>query len=230
MDKKILKSAFADSLPVLAGYISLGIGFGVLLSDAGFGTLWSALMGGIIYAGSMQYVAVDLLKLAVSLTEVALLTVIIQFRHFFYGISMLEKYSDMGRAKPYLIFSLTDETFSLVCRDLPYGKAEFKKYSLYLSTLNHCYWLTGCTVGGLIGSVLPFDSTGIDFAMTALFIVIFTSQWQSTKKHLPAVTGVVASVISLLIFSADGFIIPSMVLIVVMLLLMRPVIEKGGEA
>ncbi len=230
MNKKIFKAAFTDSLPVLAGYISLGIGFGVLLANAGFGALWSALMGSIIYAGSMQYVAVDLLKLATSLAQVTLMTVIIQFRHFFYGISMLEKYSGMGKTKPYLIFALTDETFSLVCRELPYSNHEFRKYAFYLSMLDHCYWVTGCIAGGLIGSILPFDSTGIDFAMTALFIVIFCSQWQGTKKHLPAITGVVSSVICLFIFGADNFIIPSMVMIVILLLLLRPVIEKGGDA
>lgn len=212
-----LKYAFLASLPVMAGYLVLGMGFGILLQDKGYGWWWALLMSSTIYAGSMQYVGVDLLAGGASMLATALMTIMVNIRHLFYGISMLGRYQDTGKSKPYLIFALTDETYSLVCApEIPEGVDE-KKYYLYVSALNQCYWIVGSVVGALAGSVLPFDSTGIDFAMTVLFVVIFVEQWEKADSHLPAITGVAVSVICRVIFGADSFLIPAMIGITVML-------------
>lgn len=216
---KTLKYSFIASLPVMAGYVVLGMGFGILLQDKGYGWWWALLMSTCIYAGSMQYVAVDLLAGGASLISAALMTVMVNVRHLFYGISMLGKYDDTGRRKPYLIFALTDETYSLVCApELPEG-VDRKKYYFLVSLLDQCYWVAGSVIGAALGAVLPFDSTGIDFAMTALFVVIFVEQWEKERQHLPALTGVGVSVLCRVIFGAGGFLIPAMLGITVCLFL-----------
>lgn len=200
-----LKTAFVSSLPVMAGYLVLGIGFGVLLQDKGYGWWWAVLMSLTIYAGSMQYVAVDLLSGGSSLAAAALMTLFVNIRHLFYGLTMLERYSHAGKRKPYLIFSLTDETFSLVCSpQLPDGVDE-TDYYFYVSLLNQCYWIAGSAIGAVAGSILPINSEGIDFAMTALFVVIFVEQWEKTRQHLPAVTGIAISLVCRVIFGASSF-------------------------
>lgn len=221
--------SFLASLPVMAGYIVLGMGFGILLQDKGYDWWWALLMSTCIYAGSMQYVAVDLLAGGASLITAALMTVMVNVRHLFYGISMLADYEDTGRKKPYLIFALTDETYSLVCAPtLPEG-VDRKKYYFFVSLLNQCYWVTGSVVGAALGAILPFDSTGIDFAMTALFVVIFVEQWEKEKRHLPALTGVVVSVLCRILFGASGFLIPSMLGITVCLFLEKRWILKTNQ-
>jgi 4-azaleucine resistance transporter AzlC len=183
-----------------------------------------------IYAGSMQYVAVDLLAGGAGIIATVLMTLMVNIRHLFYGITMLERYQDTGKKKPYLIFSLTDETFSLVCSpQLPQGVEEHSYY-FYISLMNQCYWVLGSTLGALAGTALSFNSEGIDFAMTALFVVIFVEQWEKTKQHLPAITGVVISVICRLIFGASNFLIPSMIGITAALFIEKPLLTKGGEA
>ena len=185
-------------------------------------------MSATIYAGSMQYVAIDLLTSAASLITTALMTLLINIRHLFYGISMLKDYKDTGAKKPYLIFSLTDETFSLVCSaNLPNG-VEKNKYFLFVSLFNQFYWVFGSVLGSIIGSSLPIDFTGIDFAMTALFVVIFVEQWESAKNHTPAIIGLICSVISLIIFGASDFLIPAMILITVSLFIGRKWLDKEG--
>lgn len=224
MKKSTARYAFKASLPVMAGYIVLGIGFGILLQSKGYSPVWALLMSLCIYAGSMQYVAVDLLTGGASLIAAALMTVMVNVRHIFYGITMLERYKNTGRKKPYLIFSLTDETFSLVCSPtLPDGVDEHQYY-LYVSIFNQCYWVLGSTVGALLGELLPFSFAGIEFSMTALFVVIFVEQWEKTKQHLYALTGLLISVICLLIFGASDFLIPAMLGITVALF-----IEKRWE-
>lgn len=206
-----IKYAFTASLPVMAGYVVLGMGFGILLQDKGYSWWWAALMSLTIYAGSMQYVAVDLLSVGASVLAAAIMTVMVNIRHLFYGITMLERYADTGRKKPYLIFSLTDETFSLVCSpDLPEGVDE-KQYYFYVSLFDQCYWVLGSIIGAAAGASLSFNSAGIDFAMTALFVVIFTEQWEKTKQHLPAITGVVISVLCRVLFGPSDFLIPAMI-------------------
>ena len=227
--KSTLKYAFLASLPVMAGYLVLGMGFGILLQDKGYGWYWALLMSLTIYAGSMQYVAIDLLTTGATVLATAMMTVMVNIRHLFYGISMLGKYGKAGKEKPYLIFALTDETYSLVCApDLP-DNVDERLYHFSLSLMNQCYWVTGSVIGGVAGAVLPFDSTGIDFAMTALFVVIFVEQWEKAKNHLPAITGVGVSVLCRLIFGADGFLIPSMIGITAVLFLLRGMLDKEAD-
>ena len=214
----------------MAGYIVLGLGFGVLLQSKGYGVGWALAMGGLIYAGSMQYVAIDLLAGGASLISAALMTLMVNARHLFYGISMLERYKDTGAAKPYLIFALTDETYSVVCSgDVPDG-VDREKYYFWVSLLDQFYWVVGCVAGALLGSVLPFDTTGIDFSMTALFLVVMVEQWRSTCDHTPALVGLGVSLVCLLIFGSSNFLIPSMIGITVALTLLRGTMEKRKEA
>lgn len=219
--KETIKYSLKASLPVMAGYLVLGAGFGILLESKGYGWWWAAFMSLTIYAGSMQYVAIDLLSAGASLITSAIMTLMVNIRHLFYGITMLEKYKNTGLKKPYLIFALTDETFSLVCSaDLP-KNIDTNKYYLFVSLFNQCYWVFGSIFGGLIGGAVAFNSAGIDFSMTALFIVIFIEQWEKTKQHLPAITGVVISIICLLIFGTSNFLIPSMIAITIALFIER---------
>ena len=222
------KYAFKQSVPIMAGYIVLGMGFGVLLESKGYGVLWAIAMSVFIYAGSMQYVAINLITGGASLIATALMTLMVNARHLFYGISMLDKYKNTGKYKPYLIFALTDETYSLVCSGtIPEG-VDRNKYYFLVSLFDQIYWVIGSVIGSVVGSVLNFNTAGIDFSMTALFLVVFVEQWKSTKDHASAITGVAASVVCLLIFGAGNFVIPAMISITVILLLMRKV-RKGSE-
>ena len=230
LGKGAWKKAFQDTLPVMAGYLVLGLGFGILLRDAGYSAWWALLMSVTIYAGSMQYVGVDLLAGGASLLSAALLTLMVNARHIFYGISMVDKYRDMGKGKPYLIFALTDETYSLVCRPDAPGGTPPRAYYFLVSLFDQCYWVAGSVLGGLVGSILPFDTTGVDFAMTALFTVIFVEQWEKADTHLPAVIGLAVSVCCLALFGADSFLIPAMIGITLCLFLLRGKIAGGGKA
>lgn len=219
MKQETIKTAFLDTLPVMTGYLFLGIGFGIILRQNGYGVLWAIAMSLFIYAGSMQYVGIGLLTGGASLAAAALTTLMVNARHLFYGISMIDAYKGTGKRKPYLIFALTDETYSLVTRPLP-EKLDRPAYFFLVSFFDQCYWILGSVLGSLAGS-LPLDFTGIDFALTALFVTIFTEQWLSTKNHLPALVGVASAVVCLLAFGADSFLIPTMILIAVILILQR---------
>ena len=225
--KSLVKTVFIKTLPVMTGYIVLGIGFGILFHSKGFGLIPSVLMATLVYAGSMQYVAINLISGGASLITTAFTTLLVNARHIFYGISMLEKYKGTGAKKPYLIFSLTDETYSLLCGEDYPENVDSGKYQFMVSLFNHCYWITGCALGSIIGSAIPFNTAGIDFCMTALFITIFVEQWLSVKRHLPAIIGLVSAVVCLMLFGADAFLIPKMVLISVLLILFRKRI--GGD-
>ena len=226
MIKQTFKRAFKNSLPIMAGYLALGIGFGVLLQSKGYSFWWAILMSITIYAGAGQYAAVDLLSGGASLLTTAFMTLIINARHFFYGFSLLDRYNKIGKIKPYLIFGLTDETYSIVCSVQLEESIDKKKYYFFITLLDHLYWIAGCTVGALAGTLIPFDSTGIDFAMTALFIVIFVEQWLDHKQHLPAVLGVVTTIVCLMIFGPEYFLIPAMALIAVELVIFRKKLEE----
>ena len=216
--KKIIRKAFIDTVPVMTGYIVLGFGFGIILKANGYGILMAFVMSLAIYAGSMQYVAIGLLTGGASLITAALTTLMVNARHLFYGISMLDKYKGMGKIKPYLIFALTDETYSLVCNDnLNMDENEKKRYFLFVSVLNHIYWITGSVLGAVIGTLVSFNSEGIDFALTALFLTVFIEQWRTSKKHAPALIGVGASALSLIIFGSESFLIPAMLVIAFLL-------------
>ena len=212
--KNVFKSALTATLPVMAGYLILGFGFGIIIKANGYSIALAATMSIFIYAGSMQYVAIGLMTGGVSLITTALTTLMVNLRHLFYGISMLEKYQNTGKAKPYLIFALTDETYSLVCGELPNIPQEDRtRYELLVSLLNHLYWITGSVAGAFAGSLISFNSQGIDFALTALFLTVFTEQWLSAKKHGPALIGLSASIACLLLFGAEHFLIPAMLII-----------------
>lgn len=217
MLKKTAAKALKDTVPVLIGYLVLGFGFGILLQDRGYNFCWAFLMSLTIYGGSMQYAAVDLLSGGATLITTALMTIAINARHFFYGLSLLDKYKDTGKFKPYLIFSLTDETYSLICSSYVPKEMSKKKYYFFVSLFDQIYWIAGSVLGGIFGSVVSFNSAGVEFSMTALFVVIFVDQWLNCKNHFPAVTGAAASAVCLLIFGADGFIIPSMAVITAVL-------------
>lgn len=221
MKRQTLKYAFLQSLPVLAGYVVLGIGFGILMRNAGYGVLWAAAMSLFIYAGSMQYVGVGLITGGASVITTAITTLMVNARHLFYSISMVDKYKDAGRYKPYMIFALTDETYSLLCDERVPKGVEPKPYRFLVSLFNHGYWVMGSVIGNLLGSVLPFSTVGIEFSMTALFVASFTEQWLTTKDHVPAITGLLATLLCLLVFGRESFLIPAMLLITLVLTLLR---------
>ena len=223
---KTIRYAFVRSLPIMAGYIVLGLGFGVLLQSKGYGAGWALVMSGLIYAGSMQYVAIDLLAGGASLISAAIMTLMVNARHLFYGISMLERYKDTGAAKPYLIFALTDETYSLLCSLKTPSDVDPDAMRFLVAILDHAYWIFGSIIGAFVGGVLPFDTTGIDFAMTSLFTVIFVEQWIASKSHLPAFLGLGAAAVSLALLGPQNFILPAMLAICVMLVALRRQLAK----
>ena len=213
MQKNTVRTAFLDTVPVMTGYVFLGFGFGIVMHQSGYGVLWSVAMSLFIYAGSMQYVAVGLLTSGAGLLTTALTTIVVNARHLFYGISMVESYKGVGKKKPYMIFALTDETYSLVSRGQSPEGTGYHSYCFLVSLFDHCYWVLGTALGALAGNLLPFNFEGIEFVLTALFVTIFVEQWLSTKNHFPAITGIAATTICLLFFGKDVFLIPSMALI-----------------
>lgn len=230
--KQIVKQAFIKSLPVLAGYVILGMGFGILLRDAGYGVLWALAMSVLIYAGSMQYVGVGLLATGASFLTAILTTVMVNARHLFYSISMIRQYKDAGKFKPYLIFALTDETYSLLSDGKTPDEEHAHLYRFLVSLFNQSYWITGGILGNLLGGVLPFSTKGIEFSMTALFIASFTEQWLSAKSfshRLPAIIGIVCSLGCLLLFGPDRFLLPAMFLITLLLTLLRRLLSKKED-
>lgn len=215
------KAAFPHTIPVMTGYLFLGMAFGILLDSKGYPVLWALLMSVIIYAGSMQFVAIELLSGIFNPIQTIVMTLVVNARHLFYGISMLDRFKGLGRKKGYLIFGLTDETFSLLCAcEAPEGVDE-KWFRFFLTLLDQCYWVLGSVLGGLVGSLFTFNTEGIDFVMTALFLVIFLDQWKKTKDHVPAVCGILVTAACLVLFGPDGFLIPSMFGILIVLALYK---------
>ena len=227
--KVAYKAAFPHTIPVLTGYLFIGIAFGVMFADKGYNFLWAGLMSLLVYAGSGQYLAVNFFDPSVSFLQVIFLTFMVNVRHIFYGLSLLDKFKVSGKKKPYMIFSLTDETYSLYFLTKTPLDVDEGKFLFALATLNQSYWIVGSMIGALAGTLIPFNSKGIDFAMTALFIVIFVEQWFEKKNRFPAIVGVVASLICLLIFGKDGFILPSMIVIMVILLSNHRTEEKKNK-
>lgn len=225
MKKCAAYTAFLDTVPVMTGYVFLGFGFGIVMHQSGYGGFWPIVMSLFIYAGSMQYMAVSLLTGGASLLTTALTTVVVNARHLFYGISMVDAYKGTGRKKPYLIFTLTDETYSLVSRKQAPEGIGFHRYCMLVSFFDHCYWVGGTALGALAGHLLPFNFEGIEFVLTALFVTIFVEQWLSTKNHFPAIVGVAATSACLLFFGKDVFLIPSMCIIAA-ILVMYPKAER----
>ena len=216
MKMKTLRRAFLATVPVMAGYLVLGTAYGILLADKGYSVLLGLAQSLFIFAGSMQFVGINLLAGGASLVSAAVMTLLVNARHLFYGFTMLEKYRNTGKMKPYLIFGLTDETFALVVNDAPEG-VNRNLYFFLVTLFDQCWWVTGTLIGCLAGSAMNFNTEGIDFAMTALFVVIFTEQILEASDYLPAITGVAASVICLIIFGPDRFLIPAMLAITAVL-------------
>ncbi len=226
MNFKIYKRALLHTLPVMAGYLVLGLGFGILLRVAGYGVFWALLMSVFMYAGSMQYVGVSLISSGTPLLTVAVTTLMVQARHLFYGVSLIDRYRGTGAKKLYLMHALTDETYSLVAHSHIPDFADEKSYYFAVSLLNHIYWITGCVLGSLAGAIIPFSSEGIEFVMTALFVTIFVEGWLSEKEHRPALVGAGGALLCLLIFGSENFLIPAMLVILLALALLRRPLER----
>ena len=224
MDKKALKQAFISTIPVMIGFLFIGIAFGLLLSDAGYGFPWGIAMAVVVYGGSLQFALIPLITSQASLLTVAVMSLSISSRQMFYGLSLIERFKQMGKKALYMVYSLCDETYSVLVSDIPEG-IDRQKFDFYAAVLDMVYWAVGCGLGNLFGAMITFDTTGIDFAMTALFIVICTEQWLGSKNHLPAVTGVVCAVISLIIFGRDSFILPALATSMIILMLIRNKVE-----
>ena len=227
--RDLIGRAFRASIPVMAGYIFIGIGFGIIMIEKGFGLIWVVAMCLLIYSGAMQFVAINLISGGASLLTAAMTSLMVSARHLFYAISMIDEYKQAGAKKAYLIYALTDETYSLVCKtDLPEGMSK-TTYCFCVSLFNQCYWVAGCIMGAVIGSQLTFSTEGIDFAMTALFVSTFTQQWMENKDKLSAVTGVAVSVICLIVFGPDKFLIPTMLGITLVLTVAEGVRKRAGK-
>ena len=230
MNRKTLSAAFPATVPVLMGYLAIGMAFGLMLQAEGYGVGWALAMSLTIYAGSGQYLGVSLLAAGAPLTQVAFLTLMINFRHLVYGLSMLEKFRGMGPRKLYMIFSLTDETYALLSSVRAPEGVRDHDFCFAVALLDHSYWIVGSVLGSLAGSALGFDTTGVDFAMTALFLVIAVGQWKAAGSHLPALLGACATIASLLLVGAEQMLLPALGVIVFALVLLRSRLEqKQGE-
>ncbi len=226
---KSFKAAFPYTVPIFAGFWFLGLTYGVYMNVSGFGFLYPMLMSLTIFAGSMEFVTANLLMGAFNPLQAFAMTLMINARHIFYGLSMLEKFKGTGRKKLYLIFGMCDESFSINCSaDIPEG-ADKGWFMFFVTLLNHFYWFFGSTMGGIFGSLISFDTKGLEFVMTALFTVIFLEQWLKEKNHTSALTGLGISLLCLAAFGSDSFMIPSMAGILAVLTLLRKPLEKEGE-
>lgn len=221
MNRKALKTTFLDTVPVLTGYLFLGAGFGILLGEkTGLGVGWAAIMALTMFAGSGQYLAVSLIADHASLISVAIATFLVNARHIFYGISLLTPYKGAGKKKTYMIFGLTDETYSLVTQNEPPEGMTRHTYCFLVTLFNQIYWIIGCSLGNLM-SLLPISFEGVEFVLTALFVTMFVEQWLSHKNHLPAIIGVGSTLLCLAVFGQNIFLIPSMVMIALLLTISR---------
>ena len=226
---KALKAAFPYTVPIFAGFWFLGLTYGIYMNSAGFSFLYPMLMSLTIFAGSMEFVTVNLLLGAFNPLQALAMTLMINAHHLFYGISMLDRYKGLGLKKIYLIFGLCDESFSInYTADIP-KDVDKGWFMFFVTLLNQIYWFSGSTLGGIFGSLITFSTEGLEFVMTAMFVVIFLEQWLKDKNHLPAIMGLVISVICLAAFGAENFIIPAMLLILASLTFMRGRFERGVE-
>lgn len=213
-----LRAAFPATIPVMTGFLCLGLAYGVLMQTKGYGPLWSTLMSAIAFGGSMQFVAITLLTSVFDPLQAFLLSIMVNARHIFYGLSLLGKYKGLGRVRPFLIYTLCDETFSLVSTLEPPEGVARKDFYFYISLLDYLYWVAGTAMGGLLGNVLTFDTTGLDFALTALFAVLFLEQWKKRENRPAGVIGIACAAVSLAVFGADQLVIPAMALLLAVLL------------
>ncbi|MDQ0859594.1 azaleucine resistance protein AzlC [Bacillus sp. V2I10] len=220
------RSAFPYTVPILAGFIFLGIAYGIFMNSLGFSAIYPILMSLLIFAGSMEFVAANLLLVAFNPINALFLTLMVNARHLFYGISMLDKYRGTGKKKLYLIYGLCDESFSINGTvDVP-KNVDKGWFMFFVTLLNHSYWVIGSAIGGIFGSTVKFNTEGLDFVMTALFVVIFIEQWMKEERHHSALAGLGLSIVSLIIFGGNNFIIPAMLAILGILTVLRKPLEK----
>ena len=226
MKKKALKAAFPYTIPILTGFLFLGISYGIYMRALGFSPLYPIFMSMLIFAGSMEFVTASMLLSGFNPLGAALLTLMVNARHIFYGITMVSKYKNVGRKKWYLIFGMCDESFSINCSvSVPEGIDKGWFY-FWVTVLNQSYWVLGSTCGALLGTLIKVDSGGLEFVMTALFVVIFLDNWLKEKKHVSSVTGLLISLVCLLIFGPDKFLLPSMAVIFFVLAIIGPCLKK----
>lgn len=224
--KTAIRKAFPVTIPVLLGYVPLGIAFGLMMVNAGYNVIWAIISSVSIFSGTGQFVETSFLQAQTALYEVAVIIIILNSRMMFYGLSFLDRYREMGMRKWYLIFALTDETYALLCvQQTPEGVRE-SDFMLAISFLNHIYWIVGGIIGAVAGSLISFDISGIDFIMTTLFVVLAINQWKAYKSHEPVFIGLIGSVGALLIFGPDNFMIPALIIITVILIIRRRKIEE----
>lgn len=238
--KKAFKAAFPKTIPIFAGFWFLGLTYGIYMNVSGFSFWYPMVMSFVIFAGSIEFITVNLLLGVFNPLQALMLTLMINARHLFYGISMLDRFKGTGRKKFYLIFGMCDESFSInYTAEIP-EDVDRGWFMFFVTFLNHMYWFTGSTLGGIFGSLIGFDTEGLDFVLTAMFVVIFLDQWLKDREHMPAALGLLLSAGCLLAFGADRFMIPSMIAILVVLTLLRKTLErrdaqrdaqteKGGE-
>lgn len=229
MKTKALKAALPHTLPICIGFLFLGMSYGFLMRSKGFSFVYPMLMSLFIFAGSMEFVTVNLLLSAFNPLYAFFLTLMVNARHLFYGISMLEKYQGTGWKKFYLIYGMCDESFTINCTVTPPEDVDKGWFMFFVTFLNQIYWISGATLGALLGYVIHFDTTGIEFVMTALFVVMFINQWEESKEHRPALIGLGCSLFCLLVFKADSFILPAMALIVLCFTISREKKPKEAE-
>lgn len=213
-----LRAAFPATIPVMTGFLCLGLAYGVLMQSKGYGPLWSTLMSAVAFGGSMQFVAITLLTTAFDPFQAFLLSIMVNARHMFYGLALLDRYKGIGKIRAVLIYTLCDETFSLVSSLEPPPEADRKRYYLYISLLDYTYWVAGTAAGGLLGNFITFHTTGMDFALTALFVVLFLEQWKKRENRPAGIIGVICAAVSLAVFGAENMVIPAMVLVLLLLL------------
>lgn len=223
-----LKAAFPHTIPIMAGFLFLGMSYGILARSENLPVWLPILTSVIIFGGSLEFVSITLLTSAFAPIQAFLVGLMVQARHLFYGVSMLEKYKGMGNKKPYLVYGLCDESFSINYTATPPADVDKAWFMFFVTLLNHLYWITGVSVGSLIGSIFPFNTEGLDFVMTAMFAVIFLEQLLKEKHHYTSMIGLFSTVMCLFLFCADGFLIPSMLLIAFLLLIFKQPIEKKG--
>ena len=226
MSRRAFAAAFPATVPVLMGYLTIGIAFGLMLEADGYNVIWAFFMSLTIYAGSGQYMGVELLATGAALVNVAALTLILNFRHLVYGLSLLEKFRGMGVRKLYMIFSLTDETYALLSSARVPERVDPHDYYFAVAVLDHSYRNLGSVIGSVAGALIQFDTTGIDFAMTALFLVIAVDQWNAYRSHLPALLGAGITVVSLVVMGAANMLIPALCVIIAALLALRVKLDR----
>ena len=222
------RCAFPHTIPIMAGFCFLGMTYGIYMNVSGFSFLYPMLMSLTIFGGSLEFMAVSMLLSAFAPLQTLMVTLMIQIRHIFYGIAMLDKYKGTGKKKWYLIFGMCDETFSVNCSAEIPDNVDKGWFMFFVTLFNQFYWVFGATLGGALGSLITFNTEGLDFVMTAMFVVIFLDQWLKEKKHYTALIGVIASAVCLLIFGAESFMIPTMLCILFLLTALRKPIERGG--